>query len=200
MRFPMNKVAWLLAIVAPAALAWTNVNIALRVQPTSKLWVTGTSTVKSFACQAKSFDALVDATLPDAVAAVLAGEKGVHSVALKVPTDKMDCGSGTMNGHMLNALKAKQNPEIVFELSSYDLAKIADGVGVKIAGTLALGGVKKDITIDATAKAGPDGTLLVTGTYPLKMSEWGLKPPTLMLGTLKVNENVKVNFELLLKP
>jgi polyisoprenoid-binding protein YceI len=196
----MNRVAWLLAIVAPAALAWTSVNITLRAQPTSKLWVTGTSTVKSFECQAKSFDALVDATLPDAVTAVLAGEKGVNTVALKVPTEKMDCGNGTMNEHMMKAIKGKDNPTIAFELSSYDLAKIADGVGVKIAGTLALGGVKKDITVDATAKAGPDGALLVTGVYPLKMSEWGLKPPTLMLGTLKVNENVKVNFELLLKP
>lgn len=200
MRFRMNRIGWLLAVVVPGALAWSHYNIALRVQPTSKLWVTGTSTVKSFECQAKSFEALVDASVPTAVAAVLAGEKGVNSVTLDVPTEKMDCGNGTMNGHMMKAIKGKENPTITFTLSSYDLAKAADGVAVKIAGALTLGGVKKDITFDATAKAGPDGTLLVSGKYPLRMTEWGLKPPTLMLGTLKVNELVNVNFELLLKP
>jgi hypothetical protein len=33
----------------------------------------------------------------------------------------------------------------------------------------------------------------------VKMTEYGLKPPTLMLGTMKVDELVKVNFNLLLK-
>jgi hypothetical protein len=31
------------------------------------------------------------------------------------------------------------------------------------------------------------------------MTEWGLKPPTLMLGTMKVGDRVKVGFDLLLK-
>ena len=39
----------------------------------------------------------------------------------------------------------------------------------------------------------------MTGSYTVKMTEFGLKPPTLMMGTLKVNENVAVNFDLYLK-
>jgi hypothetical protein len=31
------------------------------------------------------------------------------------------------------------------------------------------------------------------------MTEFGLKPPTLMLGTLKVDERVKVGFDVVLK-
>jgi hypothetical protein len=39
----------------------------------------------------------------------------------------------------------------------------------------------------------------VKGVYDLRMTEWGLKAPSLMMGTMKVNELVKVNFDLVLK-
>jgi hypothetical protein len=39
----------------------------------------------------------------------------------------------------------------------------------------------------------------VVGTYPILMSDYGLKAPTLMMGTMKVNPKVKVNFDLLVK-
>jgi hypothetical protein len=32
------------------------------------------------------------------------------------------------------------------------------------------------------------------------MKEYGIKPPTLMLGTMRVGEKVNVKFDLLLKP
>jgi len=49
------------------------------------------------------------------------------------------------------------------------------------------------------ASEGASGMLHVVGTHELRMTEWGLKPPTLMLGTMKVDERVKVGFDLLLK-
>ncbi|HYV99118.1 MAG TPA: YceI family protein [Gemmatimonadaceae bacterium] len=187
-------------IALPAAIAWTNATSPLRLQPTSRLWVTGTSTVRSFECKAKAFDAIVDAAVPNAVAAVLAGEKGVASVELKVPATQMDCNNGTMNEHMMKAIKGKEFADIVFKLDSYDVAAIATGAKAAIKGQLTLGGVTRDITFDADVKPAPDGAMVVAGVYALHMTEFNLKPPTLMLGTLKVKELVNVNFEITLKP
>jgi hypothetical protein len=36
----------------------------------------------------------------------------------------------------------------------------------------------------------------VTGKVPVTMTTWGIKPPTLMLGALKVGETVTVHFDL----
>ena len=55
----------------------------------SRIWVTGTSTVKSWACSATRFDLAVDATKPNAASAVVAGEKAVGAVDLKVPIAAM---------------------------------------------------------------------------------------------------------------
>jgi len=70
---------------------------------------------------------------------------------------------------------------------------------VTMTGNLTLGGVEKPITIKAHAKPGPNGTLVVSGTREVRMTEFGLKPPTLMLGTMKVDERVTVGFDVVLK-
>src|SRR5829696_1142445 len=187
-----------LAIVAMLpVLAWTSAFERLTLQPESRLWVDGTSTVRSFSCKATEVDAQVDGA-PDAIAQVTAGEKGVSAVRVRVESAKLECGNGTMNDHMRKALKADANPVIDFQLSDYEMSRGADGVTGTLNGTLSLGGVKKTIAIPATGKS-EGGALRVTGSYPLKMTDYGLKPPTLMFGRIKVGQTVTVKYDLLLK-
>jgi polyisoprenoid-binding protein YceI len=129
---------------------------------------------------------------------VAAGEKGVRAVRVRVQSEKMECGNGTMNEHMKKALKVETNPTIEFKLVGYDVSRSADGVAGTLTGTLSLGGVQKSVAIPAVAK-NEAGVLHVTGEYPLKMTEYDLKPPKLMFGRIKVGETVTVHFDLLLK-
>jgi polyisoprenoid-binding protein YceI len=177
--------------------AWSPISELLTLQPESKLWVDGTSSIRSWSCKATDVDAVVEAA-PNAVAQVAAGEKGVTGVRVRIESGKMDCGNGTMNEHMRKALKTESNPVIDFKLSGYDVSKGADGVSGTLTGTLNLGGVQKTIAIPATGKT-EGGALRVTGSYPLKMTEYDLKPPTLMFGRIKVGDMVTVKFDLLLK-
>ena len=182
---------------AVPVLAWTSALERLTLQPESRLWVDGTSTVRSFSCKATDVDATVEGTA-NAIAQVTAGEKGVSAVRVRVETAKLECGNGTMNDHMRKAIKADANPVIDFQLDSYDVARAPDGVSGTLSGTLKLGGAQKPISIQAVGKSEQSG-LRVTGSYPLKMTEYGLKPPTLMFGRIKVGETVTVKFDLLLK-
>jgi polyisoprenoid-binding protein YceI len=104
-----------------------------------------------------------------------------------------------MNEHMLKALKATANPVIEFKLVSYAMTKSADGMNGTLTGALTLGGTTKQITFDAAGSAHADGSLHVTGVHPILMSDYGLKAPSLMMGTMKVNNRVNVNFDLLVK-
>jgi polyisoprenoid-binding protein YceI len=183
--------------VALPVLAWTPLFERLTLQPESRLWVDGTSTVRSFSCKATDVDAMVDGA-PDAVAQVAAGEKGVNAVRFRVEAAKLECGNGTMNEHMRKALKADANPVIDFKLASYDVSRAGDGVTGTLTGSLSLGGVQKPVSIAAVGKS-EGSALRVTGSYPLKMTEYDLKPPTLMFGRIKVGETVTVKFDLLLK-
>ena len=185
-----------IAVTLPV-LAWTSVFERLTLQPESRLWVEGTSSIKSFSCKATDVDAMVDGA-PNAIAQVTAGEKGVNTVRVRVEAAKLECGNGTMNDHMRKALKADVNPVIDFELASYDVNRTGDGVTGTLTGTLSLGGVQKPISIAAVGKSEGDA-LRVTGAYPLTMTDYGLKPPSLMFGRIKVGQTVTVKFDLLLK-
>jgi polyisoprenoid-binding protein YceI len=130
---------------------------------------------------------------------VLAGEKAVTRVQVNVPARQLDCANGTMNSHMLKALKADAHPEIVFRLSGYELGRGADGVRVDMSGTLTLGGVQRPVVITGVAGESAPGVLRVVGTHEIRMTEFDLKPPTLMMGTMRVNERITVRFDLSLK-
>lgn len=186
-------------VLTPAMFAWTQANHVASILPGSKLWVSGTSTVRNFDCKAKAVDAAIEATSPELARDVMSGQKSVRTVVVKLVPTKIDCANSTMNEHMLKALKADKNPVIEFRLRSYDVATATTSAKGKLAGTLSLGGVQKDITVDATATNGANGALHVVGAYQLAMSDYGLTPPALMMGTMKVGNKVTVKFDLLIK-
>ena len=198
MRANIKSTLLALAIIVPASGAWTVANEMLVLQPQSRLWIDGTSSIRSFSCKAGEVNAVVEASGPNAIPQLLTGDKGVKSVRVTVPAEQIDCGNGTMNEHMRKAIKLAEYKTIEFRLSDYDVARGADGIAGTINGTLVLGGVTKPVAIKAEGKP-ENGMLHVTGSYDLNMTDYGLKPPTLMFGRIKVGQTVKVNYDLLLK-
>jgi hypothetical protein len=171
----------------------------LAVQPQSRIWIEGSSTIRSFSCGVPEFTLAVNAEGTGAVSAVLAGQKAVKTVELTVPAARMECGNGRMNEHMLKAVKAEQNPTIRFTLSSYDVAKAGDGVQGTMRGTLALGGAQHPIDVTAVATDAGNGSMRIVGGYEVVLSAFDLERPSLMFGRIKVGDNIQVKFDLVLK-
>lgn len=171
----------------------------LVAQPESKLWVEGTSTMKSFTCKAPEFTLSVKTETAGGIPAVLAGQKAVKTVELIVPAAKLDCANGTMNDHMRKAIKAEENPSIRFTLRAYDVAANAKGAEGVVNGTLSLGGSERPINVTAVATDAGNGAMRVAGSYELAMSAFNLKAPSLMFGSMKVGDKVQVKFDLVLK-
>jgi polyisoprenoid-binding protein YceI len=105
-----------------------------------------------------------------------------------------------MNEHMLNALRAKEHPTIRFQMGGYEAGAVKDGqVPLRIRGELTLAGTTRPIDLDGLATPTADGGLRVRGRYSLRMTDWGVRPPTLMLGTMKVGESVVIRFDYVLR-
>jgi polyisoprenoid-binding protein YceI len=186
------------AAVALFALVPRHTPTELVAQPESQLWVEGTSTIRSFKCTVPEFDLKVDGDA-NAVTAVLDAKKAVKTVTLSLAAPKIDCGSGTMNDHMRESLKADKLPTIRFTLSGYDVAKAAAGVEGTVHGSLLLGGTEKPVDVTAVATDAGNGALHIVGSYELALSAFDLKAPSLMFGRIKVGDKVQVKFDLVLK-
>jgi polyisoprenoid-binding protein YceI len=169
-------------------------------QPESRLWVDGTSTVRSYTCKATALQGVVAANGGATSLEIPALGKAVRSVDITVPVQALDCANGTMNTHMRKALKATEFPAVRFQLSQYDVVPTGESVGtVKLVGKLTIAGQEKPVTIEASVVCDGNGSLRVKGTKEILMSEYGVKPPSLMLGTMKVKDRVVVGFDVVLK-
>jgi polyisoprenoid-binding protein YceI len=174
--------------------------LAVTLQPGARLAIDGTSTVRDFTCEARVVKARLT---PGEAGGALEAERlaqALSAVVLEVPIGRLDCANGTMNEHMFNALLAGQHPTIRFQMSGYEVGAAKDGqLPLRIHGELTMAGVTRPIDLEVLATPGPDGTLRVRGRYPLRMTDWGVRPPTLMLGTLKVGESVVIRFDFALQ-
>lgn len=153
----------------------------------SRLWLEGTSTVKSFKCVASNIHvtAIGETSAPPS--------QIVKSASLVVPVAQLDCSNKTMNEHMRKALKADKNPQISWTMTDYQV----QGSNVTISGKLTIAGKENPIDLRGTGSA-ENGQIRFKGSKQFKMTEYGVKPPSLMLGTMKVGDLVTVSFDMLL--
>lgn len=113
---------------------------------------------------------------------------------VKIPVTSIKSEHGKMDKIMADALKAKTHPEIRFELTEAALPNTDASFTLKAKGKLTIAGVTRDVTLDVQGTKNADGRYTLTGTTPLKMTAFGIKPPTAMLNTIKTGDDVKVTF------
>jgi polyisoprenoid-binding protein YceI len=101
-----------------------------------------------------------------------------------------------LDKNMYKALKVQEFPDITFRLVRFDLAGKPAGAA-KAIGMLKIAGVEREVAMDITTKR-TDTTLAVQGRIELLMTDYGIKPPTAMLGMLKTDPKVTVTFETVL--
>jgi len=166
----------------------------------SRLWVDGTSTVRGYSCQAGRID--VNVPLDPAAGAGLAGlAQAVQRIELSAPVAQLDCGNATMNDHMRNALKASAHAAISFRMTRLNVTPTAAAQGrVTLEGRLRIAGEERPVTLTGELAEAADGSLRFRGTHQLQMTLYGVTPPRLMAGTLRVHDPVTVQYDLVLRP
>jgi polyisoprenoid-binding protein YceI len=188
----MRKKIFLGAVLAaPALIAAAGLLPSLSIQPQSRVWVEGTSTVRGYRCESTSITGTAQAS-----SAELADLASIPRAEVTIPVASLDCKNGTMNGHMRKALKAEQNPTIRLRATG---VQVSSAGAAKISGDLTIAGQTRPVSIDGTA-ASEDGKVRVRGSKRLVMTEFGVQPPSLMMGTMKVAAPVTIGFDVLLKP
>lgn len=187
-----------LAMAAVFAVAGTAnaQSVRLALGPGSKLWIEGGSNLHDWHCQASALDAQIEAD--ESILKTAPTPALLKQVSVKVPVRSLKCGSGKMEDNLYKALKADAAPQISYMLGTFDVQHdSADSYTLKTVGTLTIAGTDKTVDMDVTTTRQSDGSLRVTGELPLLMTDFGVRPPTALLGTLRTSNEVKVKFELL---
>jgi polyisoprenoid-binding protein YceI len=177
MAFAQNK-ATLAVDTARVSIAGTS-NIHEYTASTTKVRVTQVKLAASVAGP----DFWTEIVKPGAIEAF---EIAVSAAALSSPKDGLD-------KNMHKALKVEQYPDITFKLSRLEGAPSS----LRGVGTLRIAGVEREVVLGLSTEL-RGNTLAVKGRLPLLMTDYGIKPPTALLGMLKTDPKVTVTFETVL--
>ncbi len=186
----MNRLRLTLLAAALTALAWAGGD-SLQLEPGSKIWIEGTSTVHDWTCQVEQLAGALDAEPgQDGL-----GELGAARVT--VPVQGIDCDNGTMDGKLRDALKASSSPAVRYTLTRAEVgAPGADGwFTLDTTGRLSMAGATRNVAMEVRGKALGGGRFRFTGQLPLRMTDFGIDPPTALLGALKTGDQVTVHFD-----
>ena len=163
---------------------------AAKVEGT-RVTIEGTSTIHDW----KMEGAAIQGSIQSDPATWVASSEPAASVKVAIRVDSIRSEHGKMDDLMQKALKASSNPEIRYELLSAKVTKVAgETIMMATNGKLTIAGATRDLAMDITATRLDDSRYVITGEAPIRMPDYGIKPPTAMLGTIKTGPDVKISF------
>ena len=153
--------------------------------------VSGTSTIRGWTC---SVSGTVQVTLGSAEPAP-GFAAGIQMATLTVPVNDFECPSEEMTEHLLEAMKADQFAEITFQLELYDVS----GRQAEATGALTITGVTQPVNFPVSLTPTGEG-VEIEGDLRLDMTTFGVEPPVVMLGLLRVRPQIRIEFAGLVTP
>lgn len=165
-----------------------------------KLWVTGTSNIRSFTCRARMVNVSAEAAPEEFDRTKSDGLTAVRSAGLQVPVRSLDCGIGLQNRHLFETLDAATNPAITFSLADYVVERSEGANNVRMQGLLRIAGTQRSLVVHGTVFRNASGQVILRGERLIDIRDFGIKPPRRFLGLLRVRNEVTVHFEVVVRP
>ncbi|SIT94335.1 YceI family protein [Pontibacter indicus] len=122
--------------------------------------------------------------------------KNVKSASVTMKTQSIKSGTGKMDEIAYVSLKAAKFPDIVFTLTSY---RTLDNNRAQATGNLTIAGTTKPVTFNVETSA-KTGTVQMTGEANIKFTDFNIKPPTALLGSVKTGNDLKLIFKANFQP
>ena len=161
---------------------------SLRINPkTSTMTIFGTTNVHDFKTKVEQMKGEL----------VMNSSKKVQSLNIEVPVRSIKSGEKLMDKKTYEAFNDGKYPTISFQLVDVASLQITgDDINVIVNGNLTMAGVTKKISFKTTGKISKPGVYEFKGSVALKMTDFKMKPPTAMLGVMKVGDAITLKYDI----
>ncbi|MCB0487615.1 MAG: YceI family protein [Cyclobacteriaceae bacterium] len=181
----------------------TNITIALMILAISlyaqneyvlkanKVTVAGTSTLHDWESDVTKVEWSGTITIDDGKIAQ------VNNVLVRIPVESIKSTKGRiMDSKTYEAFNSEKNPYITYKLQHAEL----NGGVINANGQLTMAGATKAIPLKVKATVGANEEIRLSGSYEMKMTDYKMEPPTAVMGTIKVGDEVTIKFDLTVAP
>lgn len=171
-------------------------NGKVRISDESKLSINGTSNVTDFRCKSEhelqqdslNFNYHYDGEIIT-----------VDGVSLSLEVDKFDCGKRGINRDFKSTLKYKEFPFIRITLNELVLQDSADVVPQSARVTIQIADSARNYIVPLNAFSSSEERVIVGGNKFLKMTDFGLTPPSPLFGLIQVDDELNIVFEMVIR-
>ena len=153
--------------------------------------VSGTSTIRGWTCTVQGAAEVT----PGAATPAPGFDAGVQAATLTVPVNGFDCPEEEMREHLLEAMRADEFENITFRLEGYEVS----GRQAQATGSLTILDATEPVTFPVSLSPS-GGDVTIAGELRLDMTTYGVEPPVVMLGLLRVRPQIRIQFEGLVSP
>ena len=151
----------------------------------SSLEIDGTSNVHDWTEKVETINGTCSATMNGSTLTE------IKSMDVTIPVRSIKSGKSTMDKNTYKAMNADKYPNIYFKLKSASIS----GKKVLLTGTLTIAGKTNTVTITSNYSIS-GGKLIIKGDYKMKMTQYGIEPPTAMLGAMTTGDDLTIRFNL----
>jgi polyisoprenoid-binding protein YceI len=163
----------------------------------AEIKVKGSSTLHDWTMQATGFAGEAQVTLQPSGGNQLQTLKTIY---VTVPVKNLKSNESSMDDNAYETLKADKYANIIYKMT-YDSIVVLpkNKYQIKAVGDLYIAGAVKAITMTVDGQMNDDGSITFTGSQKLKLTDFGIKRPSFMLGAMKVGDDLNIDFTLKLK-
>lgn len=173
--------------------------LQLQILDNSKLFIEGKSNINKFACHCTQ-------NFPTSKiqynSTPTQGTAHFNKTEMKITTDELDCGKKAINKDLRKTLKADEHPNIVLELCSLQFMEAApddEWQKVKAETFLTIAGTTRTMNMMVKAKQLGQNKFKIKSSEELKLTDFGIEPPTALLGLVKVKDEMTLHLDLEVK-
>ncbi len=160
------------------------------------LLVNGTSNVHDWSSKATSINVTGDFAINNGSIEKI-NSASVNVVAKSLKSTK---NSDLMDDRTYSTIKADKFPYITFIMTKVaSIQKNGAETVVTVSGNLTIAGVSKPTDLVLKCKVLASGDLEISGSKKIQMSNHGIKPPSFMLGAMKVADDITISYDVVLK-
>ncbi|MDR8391445.1 YceI family protein [Aliifodinibius sp. S!AR15-10] len=195
----LKNMIWIASILLLVPFIGSAQSAEYTLNKNSTMVITGTSTIHDWEADVEEMDLSV--SLDPALLDQKNPEAPVTSLSLNIPVKSIESGKGGMNRKIYGALKEKDHPQIMFNLTSSELAdtvQSAESFTLKVKGNLNVAGTVNEVSFPVKGTKVGEDNYRFEGTYGINMKDYGVDPPSAVFGTIKSGEEVTIKFNILL--
>jgi polyisoprenoid-binding protein YceI len=161
-----------------------------------QITVAGTSTMHEWSSKATAVTVTGDFSFANGTLDKI----NAASVKIDSKSLKSTKNSDLMDERTHSTIKADKFPSITYVFTKVASTQTNGGeTTVTVNGNLTIAGVTKPTDLVLKFKALPNGDVEIKGTRKILMSNHGIKPPSFMLGAMKVGDEITITYDVILK-